>query len=502
MLDSVYKPSEWGTIFHNLPHEEALGAGSAGPGKTSVLLADPFPQIAIEHQRCTDPEHPYPLEMGESVGWAIHLRRTLKQLEQSIARTHRMFPKIDPNVRWDVQTFKWTFSSGYKYQFGHCKDKLDWENYFSSEYTHIGFDELVQFEEEQYRQIITRLRTDDPVLSLMLKARAMSNPVMRREAVDSFAVTDPFWVRRYFVDPAPDGNVTLSRTLELPDGRVEKTRRIYVPARITANPNKKFVDQYMKTLASAPMHIRAALLDGNWYYTEGSFYGEYWRPAIHTCVPFKFPADWPVFRSMDWGFKRHGCIHWWTIDEDDNLYCVREYSFLGKTDLEVAKGVRQIEEKMGLWRGSRSTISGPADTQLWEQRGESGESKARAFLKKGVHWCKADKKSRQRNAERLVARLKDHRDGTTTAGIVIFRTCENLIRTLPQIMTDPNFPEIPLDGGEDHWHDSLLYASAFASHGRRGIARHRAKQPWEEDDRKKKVGSGSRGRYGYGSSVA
>lgn len=502
MLNSVYKASEWGTIYHNLPHEEALGAGSAGPGKTSVLLADPLPQIVVEHERCMDPSHPFPLERGESVGWAIHLRRTLKQLEQSIARTHRMFPKMDPGVKWDVQSFKWTFTSGYKFQFGHCKDKLDWENFFSSEYTHIGFDELVQFEEEQYRQIITRLRTDDPVLAKMLKVRSMSNPVMRREAADSFAVTDPFWVRRYFVDPAPDGNTTLVRTIDLPDGRVEKVRRIYVPARITANPNKNFVNQYMKTLASAPKHIRAALLDGNWYYTEGSFYGEYWDEKIHTRVPHGIPSEWPIFRSMDWGFKRHGCIHWWAIDDDDNLLCIRELSFLGKTDVEVAKMVRQIEENMGVWNGRRSGITGPADTQLWEQRGETGLSKARMFLKKGIPWTKADKKSRQRNAERLVARMKDHKDKTTTPGIVIFRTCPNIIRTLPQIMTDPNYPEIPMDGGEDHWHDSILYACAYASHGRGRIHGMRKAEPYEEEDRKKAVGSGNRGRYGYGSSVA
>ena len=43
--------------------------------------------------------------------------------------------------------------------------------------TAIYFDELTAFNEEQYDQITTRLRSSDAVLGTMLKVRSMSNPM-------------------------------------------------------------------------------------------------------------------------------------------------------------------------------------------------------------------------------------------------------------------------------------------------------------------------------------
>lgn len=503
MSEPAYRASPWGTLYHNLPYDEVLGAGSAGPGKTWVLLADPYPQIFMEHERCSNKNHPYPLDWGHSKGWALHLRRTLPMLKQSIIRTQRTFPQIDPDVRWIGDENTWVFSSGFRFQFGHCKDAGSWITYIGNEYTHIGYDELIQFEEEQFLQINTRLRTDDPCLSKMLKIRAMSNPAMDMEQNDSFALVDPYWVRRYFVDPAPAGKAVLEHEYDLPDGSKASRTRMYLPATIHDNPNKAFVLQYIKNLASKPRHIREALLSGNWYYTVGSFYGEAWSERLHTCVPFRVPDDWPIFRSMDWGYKHHGCIHWWALGDDDNLFCIRELTFLGKKDEEVARLVREIEEKMGLWRNGRSSISGPADTQLWEERGATGRSMAMTFLAKGVHWAKADKgKSRQRNAERLLGRLRDHREETTAPGIMFFRTCVQAIRTIPTILTDKNKTWLPQDGGDDHWHDSVLYACAYAARGRAMIgAPKRARDDWEVDDERDRGSRHNLGRDGYGSVV-
>lgn len=500
MSEAAYVPSDWGRLYMNLPYDEVLGAGSAGPGKTTVLLAEVLPRLLIEHERCSNPKHPYPLKWGQSKGWAIHLRRTLPMLKQSIIRARKMFQDIDPDVRWSEEDHTFIFQSGYRYQFAHCKDAGSWVNYVGPEYDLILYDELVQFLEEQFLQINTRLRSDDPVLSTMLKIRAMSNPMMEMEAQDSFAVVDPHWVRRYFVDPAPTGKTVLEYEFDLPDGTKQTRTRMYLPATIHDNPNKAFVSQYMKNLAAKPRHIREALLSGNWYYTAGAYYGEHWSERLHTCMPFRIPEDWPIFRSMDWGYKHHGCVHWWALGEDDNLYCIRELTFLGKQDIEVAKMVRDIEEKMGLWRENHSVITGPADTQLWEERGATGRNMAGNFAAKGVTWAKADKgHSRQRNAERLLTRLKDHKDETTNPGIVFFRNCPQAIRTIPMILTDKTHPWLPQDGGDDHWHDSVLYACAYAARGRAGIAPpRRRRESWEEKDDRASSAKVDHGQFGYG----
>jgi hypothetical protein len=490
-----------------LPHMEALGAGAAGPGKSMVLLMDPMTQIAVEHQRCADPAHPYHQKWGDSQGWALHLRRTSPMLDETIARSLKIFPQVDPNAEWRQTNLEWIFTSGYRYKFGHCKDPDDWMAFQSKQFTEILYDELVQFTEEQYDQINTRLRCSDPVLGGsrelglpgMLRIRSMSNPVMQSEHMEGVAAHDRLWVRRRFVDPDPNGKHTFYRTVEV-DGVSERWDWIYLPAKLTDNPDRNFVRNYTKNLQSAKPHIRAALLDGNWYVTANSYFGDVWNERIHLAKPFRLPADWPVFRSMDWGYKSFGCCHWWTMDPDENLFCMREYTFRGKTAREVAVRIREIEEDMKLWdkRKRRSGIHGVADTQLWEKRGEGGKSKAEEMQEEGVIWYPADKRSRDRNYERIHGRLGDAPAGETP-GLVIFSTCHDLIRTLPALQTDQGNPESPMDGGEDHWLDSASYACAYASHGRSGLGRRKQEDEYDDEP---KVERARRGRWGYGQTLA
>lgn len=500
-MEILYRPSKWGAEFHALTHDEALGAGAAGPGKTTVLIAEPLYQIKVEHVRCENPKsetNPYPLEWGMSVGWALYLRRTFPMLQQTIVRASRIFKRIDPGVAFNVKENTFVFSSGYRYQFGQCQHVGDWENYYSNEYTKILFDELNAFEKEQYDQIGSRCRTDDPVLDPMCNVRSMSNPVQRLEKGQKTSVSDPYWVRKMFVDPAPLGRVTIKRNLEMEDGTTEIHRRIYLPAKLWDNPNKKFVRSYEKTLRGKPKHIRKALLEGDWYSVAGGYFEDSWDPRMHICRPFRIPTDWPQMRAMDWGFKKPGCVGWYAMDPDGNLFKHREFNFRGLDARQCAEEVKKIEESMGLWQKGRSRISGPADNQLWENRGDVGRSKAAEQQAVGVGWVKADKRSRQRNAERIVNRFKDHQNGTTTPGLVIFSSCVMTIRTLPMIPTSPVNAEEPQDGGQDHWLDETGYACAHASNGRSGLSMVTDDDDEFEDDADYEE---DRGQLGYGNAL-
>lgn len=511
MDSSIYTPSAWGSKFHALTHDEALGAGSAGVGKSVVLRMEPLAQIFVEHERCRKPKgHPLRLEWGESRGWALYLRRTYGMLQQSIAEAKRVYKLIDPGVEW-LEKYQWLrFSSGYTFQFGHCQQRGDWEQYFSNEYTIIMFDELIQFLEEQYENIKGRCRTSDPVLSGMLKVRAMSNPVFSRSPNEKFDIDDPFWVRKYFVDPAPMGGVTIRRTMRRRDGvRTVTQTRIYFPGKLTDNPNEQFRDQYEARLLAQKEHVRRALLDGDWYYMAGQYFTEVWNLQKHTVRKFEIPSHWKRFRSMDWGYKKPGCVHWWAVDPDGNLWCEREYTFKLKTPQQVAKEIKRWETKMGLWEGKHSRISGPADTQCWEQR--SGEKTIAAkFLESGVPWVQADKRSRKNNAMDMYQRMADDHDGTTTPGFMVFaEQCPNLLRTIPMLPSGPNEdPDEPGEINEDHWLDSAFYACAYASNPlpTTKLSRKKRDSADDEDDDdgyrgRPKHGRGSRagrGRHGYG----
>lgn len=502
MTAVLYKPSAWGDEFHSLPHNEALGAGAAGPGKTTVLIHDPVYQILSEHRRATDRSHPLRIEPGSSPGWALHLRRTLPMLEQTIRKAKRMLTTIDPGGNWTESKLTYTCTSGYTYQFGHCRDSDSWEMYFSSEYTHLAFDELVQFEEEQYEQITGRVRTSDPVLQTMLKVRSMSNPLMKIDDLAvGISVKNPHWVRERFVDPAPLGRTTLARTVRRHDGSEEKITRIYLPATLYDNPDPEFVRKYEAQLLSKPEHIRRAMLYGDWYHTPGSYFGDAWSNRTHTCRPFKIPDDWPQFRAMDWGFKLPGCVYWIAMDPDYNMVVHREHTFQGKDARVVAGEIRDIEKSLGLWdkRKDRSMVTGPADTQLWEQRGDvTAKTKAQEMAALGVSWVRANKKSRARAAQLLLSRMEDHGGGTKQPGVMFFDTCRNIIRYIPSVPADPSHPEEPLDQTNDHWLDAIMYACSYASLGGVGMAR-RDDDDDRHDERLDRLAAASR--FGYGSTV-
>lgn len=442
-------------------------------------------------------DHPYPIERGASVGWALYLRRTFPMLQQVIARMRASLARIDPGVSFSVKDSTFTFTSGYRYQFGQCQHSGDWENYFSNEYTIICFDELVAFEEEQYDQISGRCRTTDPVLNGMRKIRSMSNPLMRREEAGKETVKDPHWVRKRFVDPAPMGRVTITKELEMGDGSIEEWTSIYLPAKLRDNPDKQFVRDYEITLRSKPRHIVRAMLDGDWYAVAGGHYEEEWSPEIHVCRPFRIPDEWPQFRAMDWGFKTWGTIGFFALDDDDNLFLHRELNFRMEDAKAVGKRLKTQEQKLGLWANGRSRITGPADTQIWEQRGNVGRSIAAEFAALGISWEKADKKSRAVNAARITTRLKDHANRTQTPGLVVFSNCHETIKCLPQMQTSSDNPEEPAKNPNDHWHDMMMYACAHASNGSGAItmrSRYRKRSGSGERDH-------DRGQLGYGSSI-
>lgn len=479
-----YEPSPWGREYHALTVNEALGGGAAGPGKSLVLLMDPMEQVVVEHERCRAGE----VQWGHSSGWALHLRREFPRLEQTIHRSHLLFKKVDPHAKYDPQNHRWTFSSGYKYSFGHLKDATSYLNYRSNEYTHLGIDEIGEIEhKDSFDELSLRVRSTDPVLSKMLKVRAMTNPTAN-------------WVRDLFVDPAPNGRVIFRRKIRLDDGSIAERTRIFLPARLSDNPDPEFRRQYEASLRDRPPHIRAALLDGDWYIVAGAFFADVWDPQLVIVKPFRIPSGWLRFRSGDWGYKQQCVILWWAISPEGEMICYRERTFNGpkakvKHDaIAVAEAIRDIERANNEWNNlhNRSRLNGPMDTQLWEERGRRGPSMADDMARIGVYWQKATK-GRRMAAQQIIKRLTQ-RGYNGRPGLMFFETCIKCISTIPALGTDETDPEMPKKGGPDHWYDAVSYAAAAnpLPSGKDDA------EDFDDDDDDEGSGSKPRGSYGYG----
>lgn len=497
---SLYTPSPWSSRFHQTTADEVLGGGSAGPGKSLSLLWDPLvTQAVVEHARMLHKpvegfpdwlnalvlEHP--IRQGESEGHALHMRRTMPQLRENIDRAWRMFKKFDPGAEYNKADHRWTFTSGYKFTFGHCREDNSHEDYLSNQYTHLGFDESYQFLLKQFEELGARVRSADPVLRRLLRIRLMSNPA-------------PGWLKEMFVDPAPEGNVVLKLKVRDPETGEERWKtRMFLPARLDDNPDKEFVKDYKFRLLAKPAHMRARYLYGDWNSLEGGFFEDDYNPTVHVIEPFKIPRDWPKWRTMDWGYKAPGTIGWSAMDPDENVYDFYEFNFRMMKDEEVADRVIEIEKKFGFWndRERKSRLIGVADTQLWEERGDSGKSKAAVFASKGVYWQPADKASIARNAERISERLRDY-DKDRVPGLMIFNNCRKTIEMLASIAVDENDSTIPDKKSPlKHWFDRLAYSCARASRGRGSIPMQPHDFDREEDDEHRPLAA--TGSFGYGS---
>lgn len=141
------------------------------------------------------------------------------------------------DAHWNGVEHTWTFPTRglpASLAFGYLANANDHLRYQSSQLQFIGFDELTQFREVQYRYLFSRLRRRSG-MPVALRVRGASNP----------GGIGHQWVKQRFI--------TEGRSLG----------RAFLPARLADNPH---LDRaaYIATLASLDPLTRQQLLDGNW----------------------------------------------------------------------------------------------------------------------------------------------------------------------------------------------------------------------------------------------
>jgi len=219
--------------------KHTLNGGAAGPGKSRQLREALYRDcLNVRDLTC------------------LLLRRTYKQLED----THlREFLKDAPRLGAEYLDGKklMRFPNGSLIQAGHCETESDAQNYLSTEYDRIVFDELVTFDEGPALEIMTRARTSkaEVLASGGAKVWTASNPGGR----------GALWVKDFFIDQAPDRE-------KYP--KYNPAHWHFIEARLDDNP---YIDpDYRETLENLPEMRRRQLLEGDWTAFEGQFFGE-WR---------------------------------------------------------------------------------------------------------------------------------------------------------------------------------------------------------------------------------
>ena len=239
-----HRPTPKQARFLGLTCPEALFGGAAGGGKSDALLIGA-------------------LQFADVPGYsALLLRRTYADLSLPGALMERAREWLcGTAARWSDKEKTWHFPSGATLTFGYLEHEDDKYRYQSSEFQFVGFDELTQFSETQYRYLFSRLRR----LSgsrVPLRMRAASNPGGVGHA----------WVRqRFLTDGAAAG-------------------RAFVPAKLDDNPHLDRAE-YVASLNQLDPITRAQLLAGDWNSFEGGrFRSEWFRAYARGADPYGHAA--------------------------------------------------------------------------------------------------------------------------------------------------------------------------------------------------------------------
>ncbi len=325
-------PTPRQAAFLLLTCREALYGGAAGGGKSDSLLMAALQYVDIPGYA------------------ALLLRRTYADLalpEALMDRANEWLSGTD--ARWDGKNKTWRFPSGATLSFGYLEHEKDKYRYQGAAFQFIGFDELTQFSESQYRYLFSRLRrlqgTHVPV-----RMRAASNP----------GGTGHEWVKQRF----------------LVEGRARG--RVFVPAKLADNP---YLDraEYMASLSELDPITRAQLLNGDWTARQsgGKFRREWFEIVDAAPATLRKVRYWDLAATA----PKEGQDPDWTVGallgvSPEGIYYLLDVRRVRATPAGVEQLIRQTAELDGhdvhIWMEQEPGSSGVNTIDHYTRRVLSG----------------------------------------------------------------------------------------------------------------------------------
>lgn len=426
------------TAFVNCPLNDVVYGGARGGGKTDAALGD----WALHAERYG------PDAKG------LMIRRTRKALESTIARAKQLYRGV---AQWQESKSRFVWRTGAVLVMNYLERDDDADQYQGHDYTRVYVEELTQFASPAP---IDKLRaTLRSGVGVPTGFRGTCNPGGAGHS----------WVKDRYIDPGPW--VVTDHVFMCPfTGREIKTKRVFIPAKLSDNPQLLENDPtYVAQLyqSGSPQLVRA-WLEGDWDIIEGAFFPE-WSAAKHVIAPFRIPEHWSRILGFDWGSAAPFAVGWWAVVSEayqhqsgliprGALIQYREWYGASSPNVglkltaeQVADGIKERQTP-----GERIALS-VADPAIFAENG--GPSLAERMGARGVHWSPGDnKRVAQVGAVGGWDQLRGRLVGIDGRPMLYsFTTCVALNRTLPALQHDSLRPEDVDSDGEDHAPDMARY---------------------------------------------
>lgn len=267
-----FKPSPKQIAFCALPHVEALYGGASGGGKSCVLLMDAL--------RYTDvPNYA-----------AIIFRRSLTDLKRNGGLLDMamkwLSPYLGSEIRYEPSTHMFKWWNGASLTFGYVGSYTAWEHYQGGNYQYIGWDELTQHSEQDYDEMLTRLRRNQCAVhgalpqedcaacqiymhsaSIPLRVRATTNPGGRGH----------LWVKKRFKLYKSKSDKLLNPVSQKPGVWLSgDPAKPYMPAFFIDNPGLDHATYESILKMIRDDQRKAQMLEGDWDWVANGVFKPFW----------------------------------------------------------------------------------------------------------------------------------------------------------------------------------------------------------------------------------
>ncbi len=255
---------------------------------------------------------------------AIIFRRTDPQLEDLIDLSHDWF---DGLAIWSGKKNRWTFPRGATIKFGHMQYEKDKYKFKGPSFQFVGWDELTEFLEPQYRYLFSRCRR--PSCEYHKKVPSKNCKLCKRYAeirkvpIRVRAASNPdgagrIWVRNRFVTEQAMDDIANDDYQEIyykpvvyEDSGVSKIP--FVPSRIEDNFGLD-QEEYIKfSLSQLDPVTRLQLRKGDWRVSEQSIFRDSWIRYYTERGEILEPLQ-ANFDKIGQGVDRRGCQRFFTVD--------------------------------------------------------------------------------------------------------------------------------------------------------------------------------------------
>lgn len=294
--------------FLELNCREALYGGAAGGGKSDALLGAALQYFHVPGYR------------------AILFRRTYTDLSLPEAIMDRSHDWLAGKADWNDRDKTWTSREGATLTFGYLDGPRDHYRYQGAAFHFVGFDELTQFLEKQYRYLFSRQRrlkgTDIPI-----RMRAATNP----------GDIGHDWVKKRFGIPDEINFDTV----------YENEGRAFVPARLEDNPSLD-ADEYRQALAELDAVTREQLERGRWVRdASGLVYrADRARNMAPRLPTLPHGERWSHVLGLDYGFTDETAFAVLAFSEHHEIvYVLEAGAWAGLTPSAAAREVQKLEDR-------------------------------------------------------------------------------------------------------------------------------------------------------------